>query len=101
MDKRIFITNGMARSGKDTFAILLNEFAPTLKYSSIDKIKEVAISCGWNGEKDEKSRKFLSDLKMLTTKFNDMPFNAIKNKVDEFLKDDSYEECLKASKENE
>ena len=77
----------MARSGKDTFAMYLNCFIPTSKYSSIDKIKEIAKECGWNGTKDEKSRKFLSDLKYLTSKFNDMPFLAIKSAVEQFKKD--------------
>ena len=56
MNKYIFVTNGMARSGKDTFAALMNEFVPTKKYSSIDYIKEIAKLCGWNGQKNEKSR---------------------------------------------
>lgn len=85
--KQIFITNGMARSGKDTFAEYLNYFVPTLKYSSIDKVKDIAKRCGWNGTKDEKSRKFLSDLKVLTSQFNDMPFRAIKTTVDQFKED--------------
>lgn len=87
MNKKIFITNGMARCGKDTFAMFLNEFVPTLKYSSIDKVKEIAALCGWNGGKTEKDRKFLSDFKMLTSEYSDMPFNAIKEKVSEFLND--------------
>lgn len=85
--KQIFITNGMARSGKDTFAEYLNYFVPTLKYSSIDKVKDIAKRCGWNGTKDEKSRKFLSDLKVLTSQFNDMPFQAIKTVVEQFKED--------------
>lgn len=85
--KYIFITNGMARSGKDTFAEYLNDFVPTLKYSSIDKVKDIAKQCGWDGTKDEKSRKFLSDLKILTSKFNNMPFRAIKTTVDQFKED--------------
>ena len=85
--KQIFITNGMARSGKDTFAEYLNDFVPTLKYSSIDKVKDIAKQCGWDGTKDEKSRKFLSDLKILTSKFNNMPFRAIKTTVDQFKED--------------
>ena len=47
----------MARSGKDTFAEYLNDFVPTLKYSSIDKVKDIAKQCGWDGTKNEKSRK--------------------------------------------
>lgn len=94
MNKRIFITNGMARCGKDTFALFLNEIVPTLKYSSIDKVKDIAKLCGWNGGKTEKDRKFLSDLKMLTTEYSNMPFEAIKNKVNEFLNDKENEILL-------
>lgn len=94
MKKRIYITNGMARCGKDTFATFLNEFVPTLKYSSIDRVKEIAKLCGWNGGKTERDRKFLSDLKMLTSAYSDMPFNAIADKVVEFLEDDKYQIML-------
>lgn len=85
MNKQIFITNGMARCGKDTFAKLLDEFVPTLKYSSIDKVKEIAKLCGWSGAKTERDRKFLSDLKLLTTEYSNMPFKAIKAQVQEFI----------------
>ena len=44
MEKHIYITNGVARCGKDTFAKLLNEFVPTIKYSSIDKVKDIACT---------------------------------------------------------
>lgn len=94
MVKKIFITNGMARCGKDTFAEFLNEITPTLKYSSIDKVKEIAKLCGWDGGKTEEDRKFLSDLKMLTTDYSNMPFEAIKTKVNEFLKDEEHEILL-------
>ena len=94
MNKKIFITNGMARCGKDTFATYLNEFVPTLKYSSIDKVKEIATLCGWDGGKTEKDRKFLSDFKMLTTTYSDMPFKAMQEKVSEFLKDNVHEAML-------
>ena len=95
INKQIFITNGMARCGKDTFAKYLNEIIPTLKYSSIDKVKEIAKLCGWDGvSKTEKDRKFLSDLKLLTTGYSNMPFEAIRSKVTEFLNDDTYEIML-------
>lgn len=84
--KYIFITNGVARSGKDTFAAFLDEFIPTAKYSSIDKVKEIAKQCGWKGGKTEKDRKFLSDLKMLLTAYSDEPFHDIEKKVEEFRK---------------
>lgn len=90
MKKHIFITNRMARCGKDTFSMLLNEIVPTLKYSSIDKVKDIAKLCGWNGGKTEKDRKFLSDLKLLTTDYSNMPFEVIREKVNEFLAEDKF-----------
>ena len=94
MNKYIFITNGMARCGKDTFAEFLNEFVPTLKYSSIDKVKDIARLCGWDGGKSEKDRKFLHDLKMLTVDYSDMPFKAIGDKINEFIDDSKYKVLL-------
>lgn len=94
MNKQIFITNGMARCGKDTFAKYLNNYVPTLKYSSIDKVKEIAKLCGWDGGKSEKDRKFLSDLKLLTTEYSDMPFKTIKDTVDDFLNNTEHEILL-------
>lgn len=85
LNKQIFITNGMARCGKDTFAAFLNDVVHTRKYSSIDKVKDIAKLCGWNGGKTEKDRKFLSDLKLLTSNYSDMAFEAIKEVVNDFL----------------
>ena len=84
----------MARCGKDTFANILNEFIPTLKYSSIDKIKEIASLCGWDGGKSEKDRKFLSDLKVLISQYSNMPLESIINKTIEFLNNDYYQVML-------
>ena len=96
MDKQIFIINGSGGVGKDTFVELvstelndtLKRFHTVINFSSIDKIKEIAKAIGWNGEKFEKDRKFLSDLKALASEYCDMPFNSMKNKVNEFLKDE-------------
>lgn len=84
----------MARCGKDTFANILNEFIPTLKYSSIDKVKEIASLCGWDGGKSEKDRKFLSDLKVLVSQYSNMPLESIINKTIEFLNNDYYQVML-------
>lgn len=94
MKKQIFITNGMARCGKDTFAKYLNEFVPTKKISSIDKIKEIAALCGWKGGKTEKDRKFLSDLKLLTSEYSELAFADIREKIFEFLDHDSDHQVL-------
>ncbi|MBQ4523557.1 MAG: hypothetical protein IJA10_11490 [Lachnospiraceae bacterium] len=77
----------MARCGKDTFAKFLSELTPTMKYSSIDKVKDIAYLCGWEGAKTERDRKFLSDLKLLTTEYSDMPFKKIKEMVNKFNND--------------
>lgn len=80
--------NGMARSGKDTFAessinlFNTNDLAGE-NFSSVDKVKELLGIMGWDGEKDDKSRKALSDLKDLWTEYNDGPFNEILKKITE------------------
>lgn len=84
MNKHIFILNGMGGCGKDTFAEFLRDIVPTWHYSSVTKVKQIAALCGWTGGKREKDRKFLSDLKILTTEYNDMPFNDIRNVVTQF-----------------
>ena len=54
-------------------------------YSSVSKVKEVAKHIGWTGSKTEKDRKFLSDLKLLTTEYNDMPLNDMKSFANNFM----------------
>ncbi|WP_304431145.1 hypothetical protein [Romboutsia ilealis] len=96
MDKHIFIINGSGGVGKDTFVELvstelndiLKKFHTVINFSSIDKVKEIAREIGWNGKKSEKDRKFLSDLKILTSEYCDMPFKSMKNKVAEFMNDE-------------
>ena len=80
----------MARCGKDTFAQFLDEIVSVCKYSSINKVKDVAKHCGWDGGKTERDRKFLSDLKMLTTEYSDMAFNDMARVV-ELFKDGTYD----------
>lgn len=84
----LIIINGYPRSGKDTFIdycsnelLVSNSF---VKHSTIDTIKEVAKSLGWNGEKTPEMRMFLSELKDLYTKYMDGPLNEIKEKTYEF-----------------
>ena len=72
--KMVLITNGTGGCGKDTFAEILNNFVPVIKISSIDPVKTAAGHCGWDGTKNEKDRKFLSDLKIAMTEYNDAPF---------------------------
>lgn len=94
MRKFIFITNGYPRCGKDTFAEILNKYIPTKKVSSIDIIKKIAIDCGWNGIKTDKSRKFLSDLKKLTTEFSDLSFDYVNKLIQKFYTEYYYKILL-------
>ena len=92
--KKIYIVNGKPRAGKDTFAELLGEHCRVFKYSSVDKVKQIAAKCGWDGGKTDKDRKFLADLKRVTTEFNDMSYNDVAEKVAYFLKTDFFDVML-------
>ncbi len=94
IDKLVLIVNGKPRAGKDTFALLLNKYHKVYKYSAIDKVKTIALDCGWKGGKNEKDRKFLADLKDLTTKYSDMSFRDLEDKVIAFYCDDIKEDIL-------
>ena len=83
-DKMIFIVNGKPRAGKDTFAQILNEYMDVYKYSAVTKVKEIAKQCGWTGAKEEKDRKFLHELKMLTSAYSDMSYNDVIKEIDKF-----------------
>lgn len=87
--KKIFILNGSGGVGKDTFVDLVSNYIPTIHFSSVTKIKEIAKAIGWDGGKTEKDRKFLSDLKILCTEYNNLPFNSMKEMVNEFLNSDA------------
>lgn len=73
-----YIINGFPRSGKNTFVDLFAEVAGDIKVndiSSVDKVKEAALLLGWDGNKDLKGRKFLSDLKDLSSSQYEGPLN--------------------------
>lgn len=93
-EKLVLIVNGKPRAGKDTFAIILNKLQKVYKYSIIDKVKTIALDCGWKGGKTEKDRKFLADLKQLTTIYSDMSYNDVAEKVDAFYNDDIKEKIM-------
>lgn len=82
--KKIFIQNSVGGSGKDTWARLVGKYIPTHKYSIIDLPKEAAKVLGWDGSKEEKDRKFLSDIMDLSTEYNDSPFRDVMSVVNDF-----------------
>jgi len=74
---KIITINGHARAGKDSFVTYAAEFARVVSFSTITMIKEVATVLGWDGNKDEAGRQFLSDLKDAWSLYNDGPFQDI------------------------
>ena len=95
---KIIVLNGSGTSGKDTVVSMIDEYmnirlirgkrsAVVSNISSVDQIKEVAKQLGWDGTKDNKSRKFLSDLKDLSTEYNNGPFKYMKMSIENALRD--------------
>jgi hypothetical protein len=71
---KILVVNGKPLSGKDVFCQTIYEKRGLVfPYSTIDEVKLLATQLGWDGVKDEKGRKFLSDLKDAMTAYNDLP----------------------------
>ena len=90
MKKNIIIINGSGGVGKDTFVNVCSNFRKVLNISTIDKAKEAArILVDWNGDKDEKYRKLLVDLKRLSIDYNDSPTKYIGKKAEEFMNSDN------------
>lgn len=74
------IINGAPTAGKDTFVNCCFIYSDKIRnLSTVDLVKKAAEILGWNGEKDGKSRKFLSDLKDMSTEYNDGPAKYIYN----------------------
>ena len=83
--KKVFITNGSAENGKDTFAEFLSKYISVFKYSSIDLVKEMFEVAGVSKDnKTEKKRKLWSDGKDLLTEYDDIPFKDITSIVADF-----------------
>lgn len=83
--KEIIIINGSGGVGKDTFVEFCQKYCNVKNISSVDKVKEAArVLTGWNGTKDEKSRKLLVDLKQLGIEYNNAPFKYIVESAEKF-----------------
>lgn len=82
---KIFCINGAPGAGKTTFEHYVREIMGEdycYIFSTIDCIKKLALRAGWDGEKTPESRKYLSDLKDLFTKWTDYSFKDVKKKID-------------------
>ena len=83
----IIIINGLGGCGKSTFiqfvkeaAIFDNSLMDELcsnimvqELSTVDFVKEVAVYCGWRGEKEQKDREFLHALKDALVDWGNVP----------------------------
>jgi hypothetical protein len=85
--KHIIVVNGQGGVGKDTFCLYAMRYmAKEYKFrssniSTVDEVKGYGKLLGWDGVKDEKGRKFLSDLKALSTIYNG-PLRYVSNHLD-------------------
>ena len=84
---KILCINGQGGVGKDTFVSFCGKKKDgVFNYSMVDGIKELARLGGWNGAKELKDRKFLSDLKDLFDNYNDFSFqDVLKDITDDSL----------------
>lgn len=89
MKTKIILVNGYPRSGKDSFIDAAIQYLHSLqdkkyfglKLSSVDKVKSAALMLGWDGKKTPKARKFLADLKNLSTEAFDHPFHYVTSTI--------------------
>lgn len=86
--KLTIIINGSGGVGKDTLCRIAAHYYRVRNISSITPIKEIAKYCGWAGEKTDKARKFLADLKALCVDYNDLPSNWLMAEYRDFLASD-------------
>lgn len=93
MDKQIIIINGQGGVGKDTICDIVKKHYGTKVVSSIDRIKSIAVYGGWNGQKDLKGRKLLSDIKLAFSEYNDLPFKQMAHEI-KIFKDFRKEQIL-------
>ena len=90
---KVVVINGTGTSGKNTFVDFVKEVYLEEKVlgkphveiydiSTVDKVKEFATQIfGWNGEKDERSRRMLSDLKDTWSLYSNGPLANITKTV--------------------
>ena len=83
--KLVIVVNGSGGVGKDTLCNFVGEKYASESVSSIDPIKKLAAECGWDGGKDDKSRRFLAELKRVCAEYNDLPTKYLMGKYEEFM----------------
>lgn len=87
--KLVVVINGRGGVGKDTLCEMVSEKYKVSVISAITPIKQIAQQFGWKGEKDNKSRKLLSDLKRVLIEYNNLPNNYLIEEYNNFLNDNN------------
>ena len=88
MQKTVIVINGSGGVGKDTLCEVAAGRYRVRNVSSITPIKELAATCGWDGEKTDRARRFLADLKRITAEYNDYPTRWVAAEYRAFLESD-------------
>ena len=84
---KVVIVNGMPECGKTTAQEICRDTLKLINWncvikSSVEWVKEIATFAGWDGTKNDKNRKFLSDLKAVLTSWDDAVLNHLIREVD-------------------
>ena len=88
MKKLTLVINGRGGVGKDTLCDVAATRYRVRNVSSITPIKQLATVCGWGGEKTDKARRFLSELKRITAEYNEYPTRWVTEEYRAFLESD-------------
>lgn len=92
--KLVIVMNGKGGVGKDALCDALTVAYRVKNVSAITPIKEIASRYGWNGEKDEKGRRFLAELKRVFVEYNDLPNKYLLDEYRAFLESDDDVLCV-------
>ncbi len=89
MNKKVFILNGVANAGKDTFVNYINSLGiSAVHYSYVDFTKNVLKDIGFDTDtKTDSMRKLLCDVNCALKNYADIPFKDCCSVVDDFKKD--------------
>lgn len=81
---KIIVINGAGGVGKDTF-VSLCEIADDCvihNLSTVEFVKDIATVAGWDGRKDARGRKLLSDIKDALTLYDNIPYKRVGNQIE-------------------
>ena len=89
MKKTVIVINGQGGCGKDSICHIMSKYYNVKNISTVDPIKAIAKYAGWNGEKGDKARKMLADLKQVFIEYCDLPLNFVLQEAEKFNSDEN------------